>query len=219
MNLFTEPAVPVTLKAWSGATERAPEHDETKVVKATFEIELTPELASALNPGDGEVKFVAFKALDDNKVRPFLRTAQFEIGLKPQRLTIQSTPDSPVAICFDAVKIGRRLTVKSDGDVPVLRVSATVGPCGPSEYAFLGAWQNGQRFVTFEEAEPALPLEATDADEKARVVTNDGPIPQAPIWNDADAEAAAAELRADADIEQGHRYPKGKKKHAPQTVN
>jgi hypothetical protein len=172
MNLFEGTLVPVTLMAWSGATEKAPQHDETKVVKVTLEVILTPELASRLVPGDGEIKAVAYKAATNGTVRSHLRSASFQIAAKKQDLQIFSTPDSPApTVAFTHVKVMKTIGVKINLKTATLVVRATVGPCGPQEYAQLGAWHRSQRFVTFTESDPALEfagVDESDADEKAR---------------------------------------------------
>ena len=205
MRLFNCQHVPVVLRAWSGATEKAPQHDETKVVKVTLEVLLTPALASAFLPGDGELKNVAFKAAADGSVRPFLRTAGFNIPTRHQTLTIFSTPDSPVAaICFDHVRFMKTVSLRIDVKTATLVLRATVGPCGPQEYAYLGDWHRSQRFLTFDEADPALAFEGaqpSEADEKAR-------RPYTPEFEDTRDEQPAAAAAEEA----GHRYPDTSKK-------
>lgn len=191
MDLFKSEKVPVILRAWSGATEKAPQHDETKVVKVTLDVQLTSALASAFLPGDGELKNVAFKAAGDGSVRPFLRTAGFNIPMKKQRLVVISTPDSEGGICFDHVRLMKTVSLRIDLKTATLVLRATVGPCGPQEYAYLGDWHRTQRFVTFTEADPALEFNPSDADEKAR-----RPVPTPEFVDERDEQA------------EGHRYPK-----------
>lgn len=208
MRLFSADLVPVMLGAWSGATEKAPKHDETKVVKVTLLVQLTTALASAFVPGDGEVKAVSFKAATDGSVRPFLRVASFNIPMKKQRLEVFATPDSPAAsIAFDHVRMMKTVGLRVDVTTPVLVLRATVGPCGPQEYAALGAWHRSQRFVTFHEADASLEfdgagVEASAADMAARQTV-------VPMRREEPA-AASADSQADA----GHRYPKRSRRSA-----
>lgn len=210
MKVFNGSKIPVFLKAWSGSTEKVPQNGETKVVKVTLAIDLDAERAADLQPGDGEVKNVMFKAADDGGLRPFLRAAAFDAAIPKQKLLVRATPDSPVpSICFDHVKFAKTMLVRGN----VLFLKATIGPCGPGEYAALGQWHESDRFVDFEEAEPELDLEAdgmTDADEKAQtnLHISVGPIPPEPMWDETEEQAAADAAREEAAVEQGHRYPK-----------
>lgn len=174
MRLFNSDKVQVFLKAWSGATERAPKHGETKVVKVTFLIPLTSAVASALVPGDGEIKNTVFKAALDGSVRAFLRSQSFDIAFEKQKLEVFATPDSETpSIAFDHVKFSKVVSTKTVIKAAQLWLRATIGPCGPQEYGFLGMWHNTDRWVTFTEADPKLALDGAqpalaDADEKAR---------------------------------------------------
>ena len=187
MRLFHSDKVQVFLKAWSGATERAPKHGETKVVKVTFLIPLTSAVASALVPGDGEIKNTVFKAAIDGSVRAFLRSQAFDIAIEKQKLEVFATPDSTVqSIAFDHVKFSKVVSTKTVIKSAQLWLRATIGPCGPQEYGFLGMWHNTDRWVTFTEADPKLALDGAqpalaDADEKARQPFEPGEVIDAEV--------------------------------------
>lgn len=170
MRLFSSDKVPVTLVAGSFNTEKAPQHGETKVVKAVLEVELTAALGSAFVP-TAEVRNTVFKSAEDGSLRPDLRNQTFAVAIPDQDLAVFATPDSEGDRVFDHVRFSTVAKTKVKGKSAKLRLFVTFGPVGAADYRDIGNWQGQQRFVTFTPSDPALALDdaqPSDADTVAR---------------------------------------------------
>lgn len=212
MQMFSRENVGVFMDAGALGTEKRKKYEEDKVFKVTLRIPLTPELCSDLVPGDGQIKAALYAAAIAGDVRPFLRSTVWNMVVPPQRLEVSPTPDSPVTMTYDYVKISKVFQAKVNGTNADLYVRIVIGGVGPKEREALAAWHRNQAFVTFYECDTTLQLAGdamTDADEKARAPR------LAPMWDDpvseetAEALVQAATGGAAAD---GHRYPDTSKK-------
>lgn len=171
MQLFSRESVGVIMDAGALGTEKRKKYEEDKVFKVTLRIPLTPALASDLVPGDGQIKAAMYAAAIAGDVRPFLRETTWNMVVPPQRLEVRATPDSPVTMIFDHVKISKVFKVKVRGTECDLQVRIVVGGVGPQEREALAAWHRSEKWVSFYEADSTLNLAGdvmTEADEKAR---------------------------------------------------
>jgi hypothetical protein len=198
-RLFSVPKVGLFLDSYKPAIEKR-RGEEVKVIQMTLRLQpFDGKLARAIDDGVGEdsnVKVTLFK-MGDGEAKPHLDRVDFALGCQRQQMTIFASPDTEEArLCFDQVKISGTYarTEKGVNDYAFV-FKATFGPVGRNELEYIHDWHLGQRFVTFEEAEPGMfDVEAdddedvTDADEKAREV-------QEPMWTDGDEKTSAKKAK------------------------
>lgn len=205
MQLFSSGMVGVFMDAGALGTEKRKKFEEDKVFKVTLRIPLTPDLASDLVPGDGQIKAALYAAAISGDVRPFLRDTTWKIVVPPQRLEVRATPDSEVGMVFDHAKVSSVFKAKVNGTNADLYVRLIVGSCGPQEREALAAWHRSERWVTFYESDASLQFETeaglTDADEKARAPHLE------PMFTDEQFTETVVGIG-----KEGHRYPKREKK-------
>ncbi len=189
MNLFTVPKIPMHCEGITHRLEKR-KSGETKIVELALKIEpFTPQLAAALDPAEyAFVKRTLFKMGDGATPVNDLRAVEFRPPLDRQKLLCFATVDTAMAsICLDQVKVTKiRARQSKDAQGWVLYVHVSFGPVDKGELEYVNAFYAGQRWITFEEAEPSLDF-APDAEAAEAPVSR-----PAPMWDDGDENAPAA---------------------------
>lgn len=143
-------------------------HD-TEVKIVTLVLRVQPFDATLANAMSNGVRATLF-TLNHSEPKDHLRRVEFALGVPRQNLHVFAAPDTAQAsMRFEQAKIVStyaRTQKDIRGYALVFRVS--FGPCGRQDLEYIQDWHLGQRFVTFEEAEPGMfddTAEATEDDE------------------------------------------------------
>jgi hypothetical protein len=147
--------------------------DEVKILTLTLRVApFDAKLASALPDG---VRATLFK-LNNPDPKETLRRVDFALGVDRQVLTVFAAPDTMTAsIAFDQVKIaGTYARTLKDRNGYDFVFRASFGPVGREELEFVQQWLLSQRFVTFEQAEPGM------FDDDSEAEDDDADPPRAP---------------------------------------
>lgn len=192
-RLFSAAKVGLFCDSITHATEKR-KGDDVKIVTLTLRVQpFDAKLATALDEGIGgesNVRPTLFK-IGHPDPKPLLRRADFALGCARQNLHVFASTDTPTAsILLDQVRISNTYARTEKGVAGFgFVLKASFGPLGRRELEYIQDWHLGQRFVTFDEAEPSLAFESdgedegTEADQKSREVI-DGRVPQKPMWDD-----------------------------------
>lgn len=187
MQLFTVGKVPMYCEGITHRLERRKDRD-VKVVDLSLKVQpFSAQLAAALDAEYGFVKRTLFKVTNGDPVVD-LRSVEFKLPAERQQLHCYAAPDTDVAsIMFDQVKVTKiRARSAKDGTGWTLLVHVSFGPCDKAELAYVNDFYTGQRFVTWEQAEPSLDFDDEEAEE------DDSVGRQAPMWDDGDEARPSA---------------------------
>jgi hypothetical protein len=205
MKLFNVAKVGLYLDTITHATEKR-QDAEVKIVTLTLRVQpFDVQLAAAMPDG---VRATLFK-MTSGDPKDTLRRVDFALGVPRQNLHIFAAPDTgQPSIVLTQVKIGgtyarTEKAVSGYGFV----VKASFGPVGRTELEYICDWHLGQRFVTFEEAEPGFfdSDETEDEDDGPAPSTNVMPAVPAPMFEDPRDMPATAQDRAQRPL---HRHSK-----------
>lgn len=224
-KLFSVNKIGLFLDSYSPATEKRRDED-VKVLVLTLRVQpFDAKLATAIDDGlgdDSAVRASLFKLAHPDP-KPHIERLNFSLACPRQNLTIYASPDTDEArITLLQAKIsGCYARTQKDVAGFAFVFKATIGPVGRDELEYVHAWVGTQRFVAFEESEPALDFDDMgDAGEGADEMAGARPTP---MFDDAGAETADAAAdaeepsagrkvaqfkTAEARREKGHRYPK-----------
>lgn len=201
MDLFTVAKIPMYCEGITHRMEKRRGGHEVKVVDLALKLEpLSAQLATALNQDEyGFVKRTLFKMASGDPVID-LRAVEFRPPSDRQKLMCFASPDTEVAsIAFDQVKVTKiRARSSKDATGWTLYVHVSFGPVDKIELAYVNDFYTGQRFITWEEAEPSLDFTDDEGDEDEHEPGDviDGRSRPAPMFDD---DAPAADASADED--------------------
>lgn len=165
MKLFTVGKVGCFCEAVAFSTETR----RGEIVKiAVVQLKVEPfdhKLATSM--GCDGVRGTLFK-LNHPDPNPVLGThVDLAVGMPRQILKVFAAPDVATgSIAFDQARIfGVHALGQKDASGFALRFKVSFGPLSPRELEYLNDWRLSQRFVSFDEAEPAMFEEPADADD------------------------------------------------------
>jgi hypothetical protein len=189
MDLFTVGKIPMYCEGITHRLETR-KHGEVKVIDLSLKIApFNAQLAAALDPDEyGFVKRVLFKMNDGEPVVD-LRAVEFRPPSDRQRVICYIAPDTDEgSICLDQVKVTKmRARSSKDANGWTLYVQISFGPVSPSELAFANEFYTGQRWLSWEAAEPSLAFgddDDTDETQSSR---------PAPMFDDNDPNSMPVE--------------------------
>lgn len=189
MKLFETGKIGCFLDVITHATE-ARREDEVKIVTLALRVQpFTAQMASAMADA---VRPTLFR-LNDGEPKDSLKRVDFALGVPRQNLTVFAAPDTAEpSIAFLQAKIAAVYARTEKGVRGYgLVVKVSFGPVGRTELEYIQDWHLGQRFVSFEEAEPALFDDADAEDDDDDAPAAPGPH-AAPMFDDAGNETPAA---------------------------
>lgn len=163
MKLFTREKIGLYLKTITHSTETR-QDAEVKIVTLSLKVQpLDAKLATTMPDG---VRSLLFKA-NDAEPKEALRRVEFALGVPRQNFHVFAAPDvAKASILLEQVKIFNTYArTQKDNQGYAFAFKASLGPLGKQELFFIQDWHLGQRFVTFEEAEPGLFEDEGDDDE------------------------------------------------------
>lgn len=155
------------------------------------------KLATALDNGvggDSNIRPTVFQLMGDANPRPNFTRHDFKLPtLPPQNLLVFATPDTEARVAWLQARItGCYVRTQKDVNALALCFKATFGPVSRDQLELVHSLFRKQTFITFEEGEPLLSVEAEDDDDAETV---DGPEElgehKAPMW-EAEEEPVAA---------------------------
>jgi hypothetical protein len=166
MRLFTVGKIGCFCDTITHATE-ARRDQEVKIVILTLRVQpFDATHASAMVDG---VRVTLFR-LNHPEPKESLRRVDFALGVPRQTLHVYAAPDTEQAsIVLDQAAVSHTYA-RTQKDVRgyAFTFKVAFGPCGRQELEFVQDWHLGQRFVTFEVAEPGLfdeaPAGSTESD-------------------------------------------------------
>lgn len=181
MKFFDSDKVGCYLDAIGHRVEKTKDGKEIKMVDLTLRVQpLTAELANALDPDVRNLLFNMGDALPKSK----LKAIHFALTVPKQQLTIAVLPELDARIVLADCEIGDvRARTEKGVDGFGLVFYAAYGPASPADLEYICDWLTQQRFVTFEEQQPALNFDnrpATDAAQPPAPPRARGPRRQGP---------------------------------------
>jgi hypothetical protein len=198
-RLFSVPKVGLFCDTYKPGMEKR-RGEEVAIVTLTLRVQpFDAKLATSIDDGLGDDSGVrpGLFRLNNAEPKPHIKTLGFRLDCPRQRMIIFATPDTDGSrFAFDQVKIsGTYARDQKDVAGFAFVFNASFGPVGRDELEFVHSWYRGQKFVTFEEAEPSIAFE----DESD--ITEDEPDggSPAPMWDDSGEfnQDAAPEPAAD----------------------
>lgn len=179
-RLFSVPKVGLFLETIVHATEKR-QGDDVKIVTLSLRVQpFDAKLATAVDDGVSPESGVKATLFNMNNAEPkaHLRRVDFGLNCPRQQLSVFASPDTnKESIALDHVRItATYVRTQKDVNGYAFCFKASFGPLGRRELEFIQEWHLGQKFVTFEEAEPSLEFdeqpdaedEGSEADVKAR---------------------------------------------------
>lgn len=157
MRFFDHDKVGCYLDAIGHRVEKTKDGKEIKMVDLTLRVQpLTPELATSLDP---DVRTLLFN-MGDALPRQKLKAIHFALTVPKQQLTVGVLPELDARVVFADCEVGDvRARTEKGVDGYALIFYAAYGPASPSDLEYICDWLTQQRFVTFEEQQPALNFE------------------------------------------------------------
>jgi len=162
MKLFSVPKIGVFLDTVTHGTERRPD-GETKILILNCRVQpFDSKLAAAVAD---VVRTNLFK-IGHPDPKPELRRVDFALGVPRQQLHVFASSDTTKpTLMFDQVKIAKTYArVEKNVNGYAFCFAASFGPCSDRELQYAEEWRLGQRFITFDTAEPGLFDEASEDD-------------------------------------------------------
>jgi hypothetical protein len=219
-RLFTVPKIGLFLDSYAPSIEKRKGGEEVKILTLTLRLQpFDSKLAAAIDDGlsnDAGVKTALFK-LTNGEPKPHLRRIDFNLACPRQNLVIFASSDTVQSrITLEHAKIsGTYARTQKDINGYAFVFKAALGPVGRGEQEYIHEWLLGQRFVTFEEAEPSINFEDEQGDPDQEP---DGGGRPEPMFGD---DEPAAAMKPDGDTEKARVLPmrgakKGRKKVNPE---
>jgi hypothetical protein len=170
MRLFDDDKIGCYLDAIGHRVEKTKNGDDLKVVDLTLRVQ--PFTASTAVSVDPDVRALLF-AMTDGEPKPLIKAVELALPIPNQRLTVYAAPDmtEASAILHDVEITRPRARTEKDVDGFGFVFYASVGPVDGDTLEYLQRWHTEQRFVTFEQQQPALNFDPP-ADEAPRHVAH-----------------------------------------------
>jgi hypothetical protein len=185
-RLFTTEKVALFVQSVSLGKEKRKDGEEATILKLGVHLDpFTPELANAIDEGlggDTNVRASVF-TLGTGEPKPHLERIDLGLACPRQRMDIYASPDTETSrLCFDQVKVQSfYVRTQKDADTLTAVLKLAFGPFSKDELEAATQYFRSQLFVTFQEAEPTLPI-AEDTDD----------VPAAgSMWDERPAESPA----------------------------
>lgn len=154
MRFFDADAVGVYLDAVTLRLEKTKD-SEDKVIDLTLRVQpFTPDLAVAVHP---DVRALLF-TLSDATPKPLIKSTELRLASDRQRVTCSLFPEEQnPRFIFRHVEISDpRVRTEKGVDGYALIFYATIGPLDRDQLEYIVSWYTEQRFLSFEEEQPAL---------------------------------------------------------------
>jgi hypothetical protein len=166
MELFTVSKIPMYCEGITHRLEQRATGD-VKIVELTLKLDtFDGQMASALHDDYSIVKRTLFR-MNDGEPNTDLQVVEFHTPSDRQKLRCYAVPDTEKAsICFDQVKVTKLRAKRVKGAANwLLFVHVSFGPVDKGELMYVNEWFAGERYVSWEEAEPSLDFKVVEPKE------------------------------------------------------